>query len=931
MSFMQSLSKWQKSTPDAETQSTLNAMPGQEAPKFGTETTPQMNQLPMYHSGGDVPSDQVAKLKGGERVLNPVETHAYKSAAIGNAPDTPLGRIGERFHELWDKYTKYPTKDTANEEVNAIRAKQEQIDALKRQGEVSGQGAEDTNSQLHPYAPSVPSPADFVHPGAAYGMRPGEKRLDTQGNVIDPTTPAGLGAIGPKPPVPTALGKPLPSYGDGGTVPEDQVAQVHEDEHVLDPEKAAVYRQAEAEESAKQFPEPQSGPVEVKADTDNPPAPKDSIMNTSNAPAETPMQLASAKAPLGTASTQKPTAMRTLPYQAVEGRPGALQVVPEAPKPKEETAPDPMAIIQQDKLEAAQKGHAGLADLGLAMIHENAFSKPAYTGTKGDMQAENQRKGKELHDKTVADLTKTMLHGATPQIRHQAEADLADYKLHTPLGGDESARPGKLGKIEHVLGRIGQAALMPTAPYLLPAIPGTQASLENEKARGEEGVELAQKGDLTAAQTAKAKEITPQQTIMSATEELRNAKTSEEQSAAQSKIDAATAAIDAGKPSAEKALTSRDLFNKEQEIAKEADPTKKAALQEELAGMQQAMSATQKPTAEEDNRAFDAVTKKIQLSGLKVDPINPAKSIDAALAAGSITQEEAATAKGWLLRHAPAQTKIDVHGAEGEQTAEQKSKGKTYAYKDANGDVKWATGDKVPQGVEAIEIPHPEAELKEAQTANIIQESLNKLHEDIDKDGAVLFDNLAARSIITEATTDTHMQQLQGLVAGTGGSIALPGAISKLVDQWLQNTDFSQLSPKDRDAVKHYIADYVSMKDKAMAMQMQIQGGKLGRGAGPIIQSIFDQLPGGTTPDSKVARQKLGNVQDTINTANEMRPKSYATYKRAEPHKYSDEKNTEKGAGSPPPGATDEVLDGKGKVIGHVVVENGKKKFVKNQ
>src|ERR1035438_1689272 len=59
-----------------------------------------MNQ---FAQGGDVPKDQVAKVDAGERVLNPAEAHAYHASAAGNAPPTLLGRIADRFHELYNQ------------------------------------------------------------------------------------------------------------------------------------------------------------------------------------------------------------------------------------------------------------------------------------------------------------------------------------------------------------------------------------------------------------------------------------------------------------------------------------------------------------------------------------------------------------------------------------------------------------------------------------------------------------------------------------------------------------------------------------------------------------------------------------------------------------------------------------------------------------
>lgn len=452
--------------------------------------SPQMNQLPTYHDGGDVPEDQVAKLKGGERVLTPVETHAYKSAALGNAPDTPLGRIATRAHELYDQGK--ALSQPLDKEAEAFKEKQQSLDtAMKPMAPAS-----------KTMAPVVaPSASDRVNPSAEYGMHSGEKRLSPEGSTIDPTTPKGLGAVGPKMPEPNAL-KSLPSYDDGGNVPDDQVAKVHEDEHVLDPEKAAAYKQAEQEEAqsqdsgAKVFPNPHG--AEVKSDTEPANVAEPVVgtkMDTSPYTGGAGMQEVSTKTPLGPKVAQS-SGMKHLP----------LQVKPEETKPVAEqapAAPDPMAIIQQDKMAAAAKGTAGLSDLGTAMIHEKLFApKPAYTGTAKDMKQENQKEGKERYEETVKNLTDKMLHGATEQERFQAEKDLAEYKRRTPLGGDESARPGTLGKVEHVLGRIGQAALIPTAPYLLPAIPGTQANLAAQEVRGEQGVEQAQGEQLKEAQIA---------------------------------------------------------------------------------------------------------------------------------------------------------------------------------------------------------------------------------------------------------------------------------------------------------------------------------------------------------------------------------------------------------------------------------------------
>src|ERR1019366_8975764 len=119
-----------KQTPE-QRQSLINGMPGQEAPQFGTQTSPQMNQIPMYAQGGDVPKDQVARVDAGERVLNPEEAHAYHSAAAGSPPPTLLGRIADRAHELYNQGAAFfAPLDT---EQNSIKEKQQNINTTAQQ------------------------------------------------------------------------------------------------------------------------------------------------------------------------------------------------------------------------------------------------------------------------------------------------------------------------------------------------------------------------------------------------------------------------------------------------------------------------------------------------------------------------------------------------------------------------------------------------------------------------------------------------------------------------------------------------------------------------------------------------------------------------------------------------------------------------------
>jgi hypothetical protein len=526
-SMMQSLgnayTKWKDKDPNGP------QLPGQKM--VDTTTTPMMNQLPSYDKGGDVPADQTAKLHEGERVLNPVETHAYKSAAVGNAPPTLLGRISDRAHEIYNKPVQ--AQNELGENAEALRAKQNNVEQVK--------------AQMQPLQPNTPPEkstvgADRIHPNAAYGDHPGEQRLDAQGNVIKPTTPTGMGAVGPKLPEPTALGSKLPSYDDGGDVPSDQVANVHEDEHVLDPDKAAAYRQAEAEVKAEEhgapadfggqvIPNPKG--IEVKADTDqekpdyklqgarmntnNTPLGKP-VMNTSNPPSyeagnspvreastngkpspivpDTKMRnLPSIETPLQSGATDHPNAPQSGNKVIAAGDAAAGYPVHNPPPPTPEEA-----LIKQDKMDAMKSGD--LVKLGMANINERMLKVGAGApGGQVPLPTTTAPTARENVVNQEAQLKDKMINGATEQERFQAEKDLAELKRKTPWGS-EGNHPGVLGKIGHAASSIAQGAAQGIAPYVLPAIPGSKANIAEQEAIGETGVEQAQKKESEAANIA---------------------------------------------------------------------------------------------------------------------------------------------------------------------------------------------------------------------------------------------------------------------------------------------------------------------------------------------------------------------------------------------------------------------------------------------
>ena len=429
-------------------------------------------------------------------------------------PDqTTMGRIAERARMLYNQGKALVAP--LDSEAQALKEKQQQIN------EVSPAPAE------VPKMSYTPAPSDKIHPGMKYGDKPGEERL--------------------------------PSYQEGGDVPEDQTAKLDRGERVLNPEEAAAYRQAEIDVApeemkhegmnvdmggAKAIPNPKG--IKPMMDTDKPEVKPEQLgggakmridnaplgrtpMSTENTPIPKPgdigmvdpkaqaaaaqMQEISSKEPviekpMSSGATDHPEVGGTAGYTPMMGKPSPFMGAGEQPgtledamqkqrSPEQEKRAqiaEDLKVVEQDKLSAMQSGD--LTKLGMANIHERQLKAalpelPQPTPPTARENVMNQEK----------DLRNKMINAPSEQERFQAEKDLSELKRRTPWGTEGSAHPGVMGKIGHVLGGIGQAAAMGTVPYALPMIPGTQAQLGAQAARGEAGVEAAQKKEATAAET----------------------------------------------------------------------------------------------------------------------------------------------------------------------------------------------------------------------------------------------------------------------------------------------------------------------------------------------------------------------------------------------------------------------------------------------
>jgi hypothetical protein len=399
------------------------------------------------------------------------------------------------------------------------------------------------NAAAAPAAPQMrsyaPVEADKLNPAGKYGMRTGEQRLNAQGDVLNPTTPQGMGAEGPQRPVPAGMR----SFDCGGMV-YDEGGDVQTDDDKL---KAAALEQAKAEVTGA--PASFGGPVipnpkgiKVSDDTERPMAePQKAQMSTGNAPLTSPTmntQNASPQGPITSeASTGKPNPMVSpastrMPEAAIHS--GATDTTPlpnHGPAPRNPQAvpaqPDissfgdmgnqsigehrqealkaatpkmispEMQAVHQDADEAMQKGDTvglGKAAINARMLKQGeASGAPAAPAAPAMTEREQVvAQEKALHDK--------MLFAPTEEERAQAEKDLAELKRRTPWGSEGSAHPGMGGKIAHGISSIAQGLARGAVPYALPYIPGSQANIAAQEQHGQQGVEAAEKTGLNQAE-----------------------------------------------------------------------------------------------------------------------------------------------------------------------------------------------------------------------------------------------------------------------------------------------------------------------------------------------------------------------------------------------------------------------------------------------
>ena len=289
-------------------------------------------------------------------------------------------------------------------------------------------------------------------------------------------------------------------------------------------------------------------------------------------------------------------------------------------------------------------------------------------------------------------------------------------------------------------------------------------------------------------------------------------------------------------------------------------------------GLPSTPTKTPSETATQHKMDMEAIGATAGVTG---NPKTEKAEINAARQAGKITDQQARDYLAFRNVEGTQGSKIDVTVA-GQQSAEGiRRSDRLYAYADENGKTQWAWGNKIPPGAEVMyQIQNPEATVKGAKNLNTVQESFNKLaaHD------PSMFDNAGARSVLTTSLDENKARSLGILVAGTGGSLTSPSGSGKIIDQLLQNNAVPQ---QYRRELKDFIVDYYSFKDKMLALQMNLQNNRIGRLSAPVIEAMFNQLPGVNTSDSYMAKRQIANLASFIREARSDIPDEYGSFKKA--------------------------------------------------
>ena len=736
-------------------------------------------------------------------------------------------------------------------------------------------------------------------------------------------------------------------YDDGGDVDvndgKHQVAILKEGEKVLTPEQAAAYRAgqqqgAPADFAGRVIPNPTG--IKIKdVDSVQPRADEPTSgakMSTDNAPL-TPPKGDTSNAPLDEAQPTNAStgSQKARPYADVAAEqkkaaeekvanPGAQTGGAQEPteakiEPRLPTATDAERLaIKTDQQQAMGQGVNGLTKLGMANIHakqlgldsedlshvedklnpttgDEGIKQPGYmpggappagipkmgdvtlpgstpppqptmgqealqgTSDMGDQaKASMPKLGQQNFKEQLSQLKKehsAALGERSAQGKVKADyiqAQINDLQRNNPYGSAEN-HPGFLGKLGHIAAGVGNVAGDVLAPKTMALIPGTQ--LNKGLAANKLQAETAEDQKNATAQAAAEAKPGAQDTYKEATQ---------------------GGLVDPAHPE----------LGPQQAYVDEHDPSKV-----HFAGPMPPKPGEVKDQPANADQQKD-YQQRIANSGLTGQALQTYGTIPKGATTAELDKrfDEATKLRGMdqkdqetTIQNQARKDAADEKQFEHEQARADKLENQHFSYVDDKGKTQITTGDKLadlPEGTQTIPIKDVSNLVGEARSMNAVQENLNVLHKDIEEHPEV-FNNAAARGIIQTTTEQMNRASVGMLVAGTGGQIPLPSGMGDMINTQLQN---HAMDDKTAKAVKNYIADYKALKDKAMVIQMMMQNGKMGRGGMQAFDSIVNQLPGGSTPDSPTALRQMDALQKTTTGLMGKYPEKYADYTKAKPY-----------------------------------------------
>jgi hypothetical protein len=853
-----------------------------------------------------------------------------------------LKKLGDKAHEVVSALKSLPPNEG---EAESMRYKKQQTDAL---------APHQQPTQEDKPATFGIAPIDRVNPIndplSYYGRRPGSGqvlyKVDREGNltpiqVAPPLTPTPAHKMQAspaptksalKPIVPESLKEPMPLYDDGGEVDvndgKHQAAILEDGERVLTPEENERYKKEHPAETSEGVPADFSGrvipnpkglkPIMDTGDTrpsDTDRLPKGSKLSIDNAPA---------KAHEGDISNPpaadvQPNALREIstsekkpelrPYsQVMEDKAkaaardkvnnpgvqtetsnvgGNIEEQPAEEKPKP-TLGQKMAenwlkkigSLDIDKMQKPEALNTQPSAEGGAPQGPQSPLKPIVNPSDNTGSAKPALAGKDAYHAKIAEYDKTFQSlmdraAATndPALREQAarvkEAKL-EYQQAHPWGAPESAHPGMLGKIGHVAEQV--ASRTPILAPIMATFPQSELG--------------------SAAQREGARE----QVKESATENTAR-------EAAEAKADKATADKYTLKEIVDKRPDSPTFGKLIYAGVNNTDPTDVRYTPLETAPKQ---------TAGADKSSFQAVLKKIGTPDV-ADPTQQKQAIETAHKTKGpdgqplISDEEYKGALAYLgsTSNAPA-----TQAAQAEQ---KRTAGKTLYFNTPTGRKALTAAEAKNQGFDPSEgVTENETQVakdrEKASTYRVIKRSLEQYQGDVAKGQLTPQDITTMTTITEDAEKPDYISKL--IAGGFDDLLGHPvtGYSEKLMKGTLTKNQYQDLTPAGRKLVADY---YTTMM--AHFANMKAAQGTIPRNP-YIIQTEMHTIPKPFLSEEE-AKPAFQNYLDQVDMRN------------SDNVDFGGAKGVAKAPTvAAPTGATDEVVKD-GKVIGHVVVQDGKKVY----